>query len=81
MENKYFNPLIRTKHTLHDSAGQLDCHAISGKNVVLVIGEPEFMCIFMDEEIALDLMTQIDNALVVMRDRLARVRSYEEEED
>ena len=66
---KYINPLIRTNHTLHDPAGQLDCHAISGTDVVLVIGEPEFMCIFMDEGIATDLIKQIEDALQEMKRR------------
>ena len=66
---KYINPLIKTCHNLHDSGGQLKCHAISDRNVVLVVGEPEFMVVFMDKEIATDLIKQIEDALEEMKRR------------
>ena len=66
---KYINPLINTTHTLHDSEGQLRCHAISGSCLVLNIGDPEFMCVFMEEVVAMDLIDQILDALVDMRRR------------
>ena len=66
---KYINPLINTSHTLHDSAGQLRCYAISGSCVVLTVGDPEFMCVFMEEGVAMDLIEQIKDALVDMKGR------------
>ena len=68
-EYKNINQFIDTTHTLHDSKGQLRCHAISGRSVVLKVGDPEFMTVFMDEDVANDLIEQIEGAVKDMKER------------
>jgi len=76
MSDKYYwdrniNPRVRTEHNLHDSKGQLSVRAISNHCVVLKVGDPEFMCVFMDEDVANDLIKQISVALKDMKERKA----------
>ena len=65
MSNK-INPRIETQHKLHDSNGQLRARAISNHCVVLKVGDPEFMTVFMEEDVANDLIEQIAGAVADM---------------
>ena len=65
------NPRVKTEHKLHDSNGQLRVRAISDHCVVLKVGDPEFMCVFMEEDVALDLIEQIEDAVKDMKERKA----------
>ena len=67
--DRNINPRIQTEHQLHDSNGQLRVRAISKDCVVLKVGDPEFMCVFMGEEVALDLIEQIETALKDMKEQ------------
>ena len=37
--------------------------------MVLKVGDPEFMCVFMEEDVALDLIEQIEDAVKDMKER------------
>tara|TARA_B100000287_G_C20278019_1_gene640823 strand:+ start:401 stop:637 length:237 start_codon:yes stop_codon:yes gene_type:complete len=63
------NPRVKTEHSLHDSNGQLRVRAISNSCMVLKVGDPEFMCVFMEEDVALDLIEQIEDAVKDMKER------------
>ena len=63
------NPRIKTQYQLHDSNGQLRARAISKDCVVLKVGDPEFMTVFMDEDVANDLIEQIETAVKDMKVR------------
>ena len=60
------NPRIQTQHKLHDSEGQLRARAISNHCIVLKVGDPEFMTVFMEEDVANDLIEQIKDAVADM---------------
>ncbi len=60
------NPRIETRHKLHDSNGQLKVRAISNHCIVLRVGDPEFMTVFMEEDVANDLIEQIKDAVADM---------------
>ena len=63
------NPRVKTEHKLHDSNGQLKVRAISNSCMVLKVGDPEFMTVFMDEDVANDLIEQIEAAVKDMKER------------
>ncbi len=67
--DRNINPRVKTAHSLHDSKGQLRVRAISNHCVVLKVGEPEFMCVFMEEDVANDLIEQIETAVNNMKER------------
>ena len=69
--DRHINPRIKTQHNLHDSDGQLRVRAISDHQVVLKVGDPEFMTVFMEEDVANDLIKQISVALREMKERKA----------